>query len=650
MRILSAFVLIIFCMSTSIIIAQKDVVMTIDGQDVTLEEFEYIYKKNNREQIITKDSLDNYLDLFVNFKLKVTEARNMGLDTNRSFISELNGYRKQLARPYLTDGDLLDDMVQESYERMNKEIKASHILVKCRPNSNPADTLKAYNKILKLRDRIMKGEDFEKVAKSKGGSEDESVVQNGGNLGYFSAFQMLYPFESAAYNTKVGEVSQPVRTKYGYHIIKVVDSRKAQGELKVAHIMVQSKNKDGFADAEMKANEIHDQLMNGAEFGDMALKYSDDTGSKKNGGELPWFGTGKMIPVFEDAAFKLKNNGDISKPVRSDNGFFIIKRLDYKPVADFKTVEKELKTKISRDARSEKTKDSFVQKMKMNYGYKLNESVVEEFRSRVDTGIYAGTLNIQNEEEWNKILDMEINSLDGKSHKASELYEIIKKNKKRIKSDKPLVVFESNLKKFEDNVVLDYEDSRLEQKHSDFRLLMNEYRDGMLLFELTDEKVWSKAVKDTTGLENFYNQNKDKYKWEERVDATIYTCPNKKLAKKARKLVKKGKSLVEIESIINQTSSLNLQNKSGVLDKKKNEELELIKWQEGVSKVKPFQGQFIFVDVDKIMPEEIKELSETRGPVTADYQKYLEDIWIKELRNKYSYTVNDEVLYKLVNK
>jgi peptidyl-prolyl cis-trans isomerase SurA len=257
--------------------------------------------------VITTASLDEYMELFINFKLKVREAIELGLDTSSSFQRELLGYRKQLARPYLVDQALLDELIFEAYERQQQEVRASHILIKCDDNASPADTLKAYNKIVELRNRIVNGEDFETVATGKNGSQDPSVRDNKGDLGYFTAFQMVYPFEEAAFTTEVGDISQPLRTRYGYHILKVHDKRDARGEILAAHIMIRvdENNPTSAQEGEQKINEIYALLQEGNDFAELSTKYSDDPSTAKRGGELPWFGTGKMVEEFEDAAFNL---------------------------------------------------------------------------------------------------------------------------------------------------------------------------------------------------------------------------------------------------------------------------------------------------------------------------------------------------------
>ncbi len=643
MKVTKQFVLLaLFGFLTLTTFAQKETVLTIGGEDVSLEEFENIFRKNNREEKVTKEALDEYMELFINFKLKVLEAKSQGRDQTKEFKKELANYRKQLARPYLTDSELLDELVKEAYDRKKVEVKAAHILVNCSPNASPEDTLKAYNKILKIRNRILNGEDFTKVAKET--SEDPSVKQNGGELGYFSAFQMVYPFESAAYNTPVGGISEIVRTRFGYHILKVEDKRPARGELRVAHIMVKVKNPKDDTPEKRKIDDIYQQLLEGKDFADLALRYSDDSSTKRKGGELPWFGTGKMIPEFEDQAFALKNNGDFSKPFRTEHGWFIVKRLDYRPVSTFEKAKKELKTKVSRDSRSELTKQSFINKLKEEYGFKKNDKNIQALRALATNDLYAGKLDVDN-----AMRGKELFVLNNKKYTVNDFLTTLPKKPIRTKVKTPKIFFDEKMHEFINQSILDLEDSKLEEKHTAFRLLMNEYRDGILLFDLTDEMVWTKAVKDTLGLQAYYEAHKENYKEGERADVEIYSCKNKAIAKKVKKMLEQGKSSKDIIDVINKDSSLNVSLKKGLFTAEDKEILSKVPLKKGISDLIATDGMTAVLDIKSVLPARIKPLKETRGLVTADYQTQLEQEWIKELRKKYPFKVNKKVLYSLVD-
>ena len=324
------------------------VILEVGDHKITKSEFLQIYLKNNPAPKYDQLSLDEYMELFVKFQLKVAEAEALGHDTIPRLVQELDGYKKQLAAPYLIDSSKSEALVQEAYERYKTEIRASHILVKLAPEAQPQDTLNAYKRIMVLRNRIINGEKFEDVATSKGGSDDPSVQENKGDLGFFSVFQMVYSFEDVAYKTNVGEVSMPVRSKFGYHLVYVTDKRSARGTIKVAHIMVNCPShldNETLSSCKKKINEIYEKAIKGDDFESLAKTYSDDPSSNRRGGLLPDFGTGtltRMVPEFENAAFDLKNNGDISKPIQTSYGYHIIKRIDWKPIASFEETKKEL--------------------------------------------------------------------------------------------------------------------------------------------------------------------------------------------------------------------------------------------------------------------------------------------------------------------
>lgn len=652
-RIISSFLAAALVLAVSVSHAQQKsndpVLLTVGKTQVTKSEFESVYHKNNTKDDNTKESLEKYLELYINFKLKVQEAEEMGMDTVSSFKDELKGYRKQLAQPYLTDKDVNEKLLKEAYDRMQWDIRASHILVKLSENALPKDTLEAWNKIMKLRARILKGEDFNKVAKEKGVSDDPSAKDNGGDLGYFTALQMVYPFETAAYNTPVGEISMPVRTRYGYHIIKVYDKRPAQGEILVAHIMVKApegQNAADSANAKNKIEELYGKLQKGEDFAELAKTYSDDKPSAKKGGELPWFGTNRMPFEFEQASLALQKNGDYSKPVKTKYGWHIIKRLDKKKVATFEEMRNELKSKIGKDSRSQQGRQSLIVKLKKDYNFteakdkKGKFAALEQYYTLVDTTYFEGKWDSKKAAALNKPLF----TIDGKQYTQADFTKFLETHQsKRAKADVPETI-NTMYKQFVDESIVAYEESKLESKYPEFKALMQEYRDGILLFELTDKKVWSKAVKDTVGLKEFYEKNKENYKWDERADATIYTVTDEKTAKEVRKLIAKKKSEKDILAAINKTSQLNLQTESKVFQKGENALVDA-NWTPGISADKKLDnGKVTFVVVNKLLKPEVKTFNEAKGLVTADYQTYLEKEWLDQLRKKYKVEVNKDVL------
>jgi peptidyl-prolyl cis-trans isomerase SurA len=631
------------------------VLLTVAGEKVTKSEFMSVYNKNNlKKDVIDKKSLEEYLDLYVNFKLKVKEAEALGLDTVTSFKTELAGYRKQLAQPYLIDKEVNDKLLQEAYDRLQWDIRASHILIKVGANASADDTLKAYKKILAIRDSIVKkGKDFGKMAVAY--SDDLSARDqqaagtrpfqkgNKGDLGYFSALDLIYPFETAAYNTKVGEVSMPVRTDFGYHLIYVTDRKPAMGKVQVAHILVTiPANSTAVDSAKYKAKimEIADKLKAGSSFEDMAKQFSDDKASAPKGGVIPWFGVNRMVPEFIVAIAKLKNKGNVSDPVLTMYGWHIIKLIDRKPIAPLDSMKSELKAKITKDTRSTKSKEAMVTKIKKEYSFTDNPEALNDFNKVVDDSIFFNKWKV----EKAKSLDKTMFTLAGKSYTQQDFAQYISKHQSSKTVEDVSSYLNRTYKSWIEEKALDYEDSQLETKYPDFKSLMKEYRDGILLFELTDDKVWSKAVKDTVGLKEYYEKNKESYMWEDRLDASVYTCSNAKVAKATHKLVKAGKlTNDEILKAINVNSQLDLKIESSKFLKKDNSIIDSIAWTPGITKDIKKGNYITFVKVYKFIPKQPKTLAEARGLITADYQTYLEKNWITELKKKYPVEINKEV-------
>lgn len=627
--------------------AQNDpVLLTVDGQAVRVSEFSAVYKKNNRDASIDRADLENYLDLYINFRLKVREAEALKLDTVKKFREEFKGYQKQLAKPYLTDKEVTEQLVREAYDRSKEDVRASHILIKVAPDALPKDTLAAYIKAIEARKRIVKGEKFDALAKQL--SEDPSAKENGGDLGYFSSMRMVYPFENAAYTTPVGQVSMPVRTRFGYHIVKVTDRRPAQGEVLAAHIMIKTgaeATEEQKKAAKDKITEVQQMLKNEAKFEDLAAKYSEDKGSARNGGQLPWFGSGRMVAKFEETAFALKNNGDISEPIETSYGWHIIKRIDRRGIQPFAEVEKDLRAKVAKDSRSQMSEESVIKRIRKEYGVTENTANRDELLSVITDSLIEGRWDANLANGMNKV----VLTIGQEKFTQWDFAQWIGKNQVRRVKEDLAVVLNGMFTTYVKEMLLAYEEARLEQKYPEYKTLMKEYRDGILLFDLTDQKVWTKAVKDTVGLEKYYNGNKSMFMWPERADAEIYHCmkdsvvaPLKGMLEK--KLKKGAPSKDDIVKQFNNGSLLNLRVDAKKYEKGEEDLLNKATWAKGL--YGPFEegSNKVYILINEILPPQPKTLKEARGLVTADYQSYLEREWIKELRNKYKVTANPELL------
>jgi len=639
----------------SSVFAQADknaVLFSVSGEPVSVADFEYVYTKNNinNQADYSEKSLRDYLALYENFRLKVKEAEAQKLDTISGLMNELDGYRKQLAKSFLTDKEISDKLLQEAYDRSLKEVNVSHILIKCDENANPQDTLTAYKKALSLRTRLTKNEDFGKLARDF--SDDPSAKDNAGEIGWFSVFQTVYPFETAAFNMKAGELSFPVRTQFGYHIIKLVQTRPAQGEIRTAHLLLkfpQDATEEQRKKVQARIDSVYNTITSGSvSFDDAVLTFSEDRTTRNKKGELAWFGTGRMVPEFENAAFALSKDGDVSKPTKTAYGWHIIKRLEKKPIPAFNDVKADLKRKVERDSRSQVAKTILIDRIKKESNFKEFTDAKAEFFKKVDSTLAQGKWHSEELSKSKKTLF----EIGGKVFTQSDFESYVTKNAKR-RTDKNK---ENLLNEYYDNfvsqTVLDFEEGQLENKKPDFKALMKEYRDGILLFELTDRMVWSKAVKDTVGLQAFHDQNKSKYMWGNRVDVVIYNTTDKKLADAAYKLANKKKDANAIKTKLNKEgAAAKISTIEGKYEKGQYSVVDEIAWNAGTTPVKLLDdSSYRFIVVKSLVEPEPKTLKEAKGYVVSDYQEYLEKTWIAELRKKYPIVLNESVLKALIKK
>ena len=497
------------------------VLVRIDDIEITKSHFEEVYRRNNVEVTLAEPlEVEEYLEMYINFRLKVMEARNLGLDTNEAFIKELNGYRDQLAEQYLEDRDVTEQLVEEAWERSQYDIRASHILMTLDAHAPPEDTLAIYQEIMGVRQRIIDGESFADLAREV--SDDPSARDqeatgyrparrgNAGDLGYFTVFNRDYPLESAAYNTQVGKISMPFRTNFGYHLVKVTDRLPAMGTATVAHIMLMTPPgtaEEELIDKEEKIHDLYDRLRSGEDFGELAKEYSEDRPSAEQNGKMPPFTTNRIVPQFIETINKLQEPGDISQPIKSDFGWHIVKLVERIPPPSYDEAYVDLKQKIQREARSKLGEEAMIERLKKEYGFEDNQEALRAFYDVVDTSIFEG--------QWDKDkashLDEQLIRFSTRVFTQQDFANYIYGNQRRQNPRKISNYIYRLYKQFVDEVILAYEKAQLEEKYPEFKKVMKEYHDGILLFEITDQKVWSKATADTTGLKTFFEENKSHY-------------------------------------------------------------------------------------------------------------------------------------------
>jgi len=628
------------------VFAQDDnaVLLTINDERVSIKDFKRVYLKNLEiVQEDTQKDVGSYLDLFIEYKLKVQEAYRLGLDQKKTYQKEFAGYRKQLSKGYLTDVNVSENLIKEAYERTLEEINARHILVQVAPGASAEDTLRAHTKILEARERVLKGDDFGRVARQY--SEDPSAQSNGGELGWFKAFGMVYPFENAAYATAVGEVSQPFRTNFGYHIVQPTATRTAKGRVKVAHIMIALQQKDSTIDPEKRIREINTLLNQGESFEKLAKQYSDDKRSGINGGVLLPFSQGQLSSlVFEEQAFALQE-GETSAPFKSDFGWHIARLLKKIPVGSYETERTKLEDRLKKDSRAKVISDSLMIRLRRVYAIPDNEAVRSYYIQAIgDEAIKAKKWQLDDTApEMNKtalhIRDTSIAFLAvGKYLEANQL---------RYSSfpDKEAFV-RKTIEKYEDDQIKAYHQLHLEEVDPDFAVVLNEYREGLLLFDLMETTIWNKAKEDSTALQEYYTTNATQYQWQKRINLVEATSTHKKDAEQALSLLKEGKSIEDIETTLNTTNNIK------VFFSKKTipyDDETLPKTLNKTVGISPVFGNedYTFYQINEILDAKPKTLEEARGQVISDYQGVIERAWIQKLKEQSKIDINKKLLKRL---
>ena len=574
-----------------------ETLMTINGKPVSAGEFLYIYEKNNQAGALDPKTMDEYLEMFINFKLKVAEAEAQGIDTTEAFKKELKGYRAQATPKYMQDDAAMDSIIALSWARIAKDRRAAHIAIQCPANADSAAQADALAKINEAYERVTIGqlnvekkkvkgkwktiekrlpvEAFDKVAREL--STDPNVQETGGELGWITPFRYVYALEEAVYGTEVGEISKPFRTQYGWHIVKVEEEQDHK-EVKARHIMKMvprgDSNLDSLDAAKLAEIELIASVVTPENFAEVAKTESEDRGSSVRGGDLGWFGLGMMVKPFEDAAFSIQP-GEISKPIRSQYGWHIIYKEDERGIQPLDSMRSQIQRQVMRDERSQEVEKSFIRKTRAEY--KLPE-----------------TMN--------------------------------------------------------DAAVKAYADAQLESKYPELRNLVQEYHDGILLFEVSLREVWDKAAKDTAGLENFFKANKKKYTWEKPHYKGYLIQAKDKSSLKAAKAIIRSANPDSIQSYIAQRINCDsvtyVKVQHGLWELGKNSAVDKYGFKAKNAEFTPNEALPIVECVGKKLkaPE---AWNDEKGKVTTDYQDFLEAEWIKRLREKYPVEIKDAVWQRI---
>ena len=647
----------------------KDIVLEVAGENISKKTFIEMYQRNNPnpdKKIIKKD-LEEYLNLFINFKLKLAQARKLGYDTLSTYVEEVNTYRKQLIEPYLNDKTVTEELIKEAYDRTKEIIRASHILILIPTNATPKDTLEAYNKALEIRNKIFNGEDFGELAVQF--SEDPSakdqqmndgqnkIKGNRGDLGYFTSFSMIYPFETACYSLKINEVSKPIRSQRGYHIIKLTDRKPAPfSTCTIAHIWVNFDNHSNAQECKDIINKAYLELQNNISFDSVVAKYSDDKYSARKQGVLSNQRVVNMPFEYTDVIIKTPMNS-FSEPFETRYGWHIIKPINLVPILDLEQQRKEIEQRISKDVRSYRTIEEFIKKSKQEYNFKEDITKLASVGEIITDSIFSAKWEVPENYEGKEI----IFTVGDYSFSQKDLAQEIEKIQQKQTPEYIPTYLNSIYNKIANEKVLAYADAKLEVKHPELKITVDEFRDGILIFTITDKFIWNKSITDSVGLSEFFSKNNSNYQWKERADATTFSFSSNIDILKAKKVIEKGvkknktndeiKALLEKKFKIKEQTTKYFDYKWNKFEKGDNKVVDKTNWKVGINDVIEMENdkKKYIVIIHKILPPSPKTLEEAKGIATSDYQEYLEEQWIKKLRNDYTYSVNEDVFNSIIN-
>ncbi len=697
--LLAAAILSIFNFQFSIVHAQSwpedPVVIEVDGQKIRQSEFmkEFMTSvgdrlANNPQTPLAekRQALREYVDLFANFRAKVVDAHNMGLDTMESLRLELAKYRNELAAPYLIDSAILEGMLREAYERNHRSLHVAHIMVQVAPDAKPEDTLKALNHLKELRERIVGGEDFYAVAYDEAQrlEPNPNRRKDEGNLGYFTAFDMVYPFENAAYALKVGEVSQPVRTRYGYHLLKLFDVVEMQGKCDVAHIWI------GSLDSVAGRNTIYSvyhQLQDGVDFDD-AARQSDDRTTRDNGGRMMNAALNQLPPEYLHVIADLKA-GQYSEPFHTKYGWHIVKVIRKDTLPPYEAMVPYYKQKMTRDSRGDASRKVFATTCRAKYGLvDLTKTPVEQpvakkraKKAKEPVKMQASLDNIYRIVprrvalgEWNysDTLVKDIQPLVrvmGKEYNSLDFARYINTHRKSYDLFDTVYYVNMRYEEFKDSLAVVCADERLEEDYPEFAEVVDEYRRGLMIFSYNDKMVWSKAVQDSAGFADFYNRysktrrmtarDDSVYFWNQRARITKFDIADSTMLAKEKavkilaKAQKKAKGSNDMKALLVKAigkkgkGDNDVQMFLDLVEKGHTDILAADQWQTGIY-TRPFKKGYSVVMVDEVLPPMLKAQMEARGYYLNEYQNELERNLCNSLREKYNVKINWDVVERIV--
>jgi peptidyl-prolyl cis-trans isomerase SurA len=632
--------------------------LTVGNQKVCKEEFVRLYEKNTSNPNYSERSLREHLDRLIIYKLKVQEALDQNLENLPHIQRELKNYAAQLAQPYLTDRDLLEKMLYEAYEYSHHDIRARQIMIRCSPLAKPQDTLVAYQTAMRIRERLIRGEDFDKVATEESeksemiivGSRQEKRIGSS-DLGYFNVFATPYNIEKYVFTSEIGEHSMPLRTGYGYHIIQVMDRQPTLGRINASRIFLRVPEGADESEIKRKADSLYYLIINGAKtFGEVARQFSDDDASKLRGGRLAEFNATYADPLFIANLYKMPIEV-VSRPFRAKDGYHIVIIHNAGNVGSYKEQRPTLLYHLQHDSRADLIKQSFINSLSNTYPVVEFKSALQNFARRLNPVEFDGFWTYEPDHSADSVLGKVGNRMF--TYKDFGKFVELNQTDYRHGEESLMAFLEQNYQRYIGEMLILCETENVGQKYEEFNREFSEYRDGILLYEIKDREVWRKSSEDTAGIHNFYNSQRHRYMWPARIQALIfkYDVRHINTDNVHKFLVASYRRRLIAEQIIEQANK-NFDPKHisvtvNVYEPGQNKFADRVDWtQSGLSKdiaTGGFEKGFVYIY--NYFPPSPKSLEDVKGIIVEEYQTFLEREWIKKMQSKYEVRV-DEVEFK----
>jgi len=638
--------------------ATDPILAVINGQPLDIDEFEQQYTRTSGNTGVITDTLASYQDFlsrYVDFKIKVFEAREAGYHTDESLVEEIVQYRAQLARPYLMERNVMEPLIREMYARRKEAVAASHILITVSLAASPSDTLAALDNIVAIRDSVMSGSEFGVMA-ARHSMDPSAKGEPGapgyqGSLGFFGGGRMVKQFEDQAFSIPVDSISEVFRTNFGYHILKVTDKMPMPGDRELAHILIRTRGASAadIADVDQRISRVGTRLSAGDDFEEVASELSDDQNSAQRGGDIGTLSFDAGLPFqFRDAAFAIETAGEYTGPVTTPFGQHFIKYIGETAFGSYQEEYEALKNRVNSMPRAAAAEKIFAAGLRANLEAWVDSSLVERW---VDTmtadSLYRMLASRELESDVSSTVFLRLDNHELTADKFAEYFS--SSRLPNVTGSRARIYAVVN--RYFDERAVTHEVELLEQRDSSFSKTMQDFRDGLILFRLMEDSIWTAASSDTSGMNEYYTAHSAEYQFVDRVRVISYSSKTESQMVGFVETVRSAGIDTALEQAASDTTysvrtdtTYTFESTGSIYD-------ELLDMAEGeITEPVSFNRGFVVLFHAGIDPARQMTFREARSQVLNEYQGVVEATLITRLRQKYAVTTFPENLVHVFDK